>query len=148
MYVTVADHPSILVARQAPQWHCNILHHCFVLFNIDLTNKVIVMLRHEIAHVCSVSLNKIKQSFYKVVFLFLVFCLYKVSPLLLNIRYEISLIFVDPYIIAEFIKENPTRCNNVSHFYNFIFIWSSTCFGRHTTHHQEPKTVLAASGFS
>ena len=37
---------------------------------------------------------------------------------------------------------NPTRCNSVSKFY-FIFIWSSTCFGRHTTHHQEPKTVLA-----
>ena len=33
-------------------------------------------------------------------------------------------------------------------FYYSIFIWSSTCFGRHTTHHQEPKTALAASGFS
>jgi hypothetical protein len=30
----------------------------------------------------------------------------------------------------------------------FIVIWSSTCFGRHTAHHQEPKTVLAASGFT
>ena len=30
----------------------------------------------------------------------------------------------------------------------FQFIWSSTCFGRHTAHHQEPKTALAASGFS
>ena len=29
----------------------------------------------------------------------------------------------------------------------FIFIWSSTCFGQHTAHHQEPKTALAASGF-
>jgi len=29
----------------------------------------------------------------------------------------------------------------------FIFIWSSTCFGRHTAHHQELKTALAASGF-
>ena len=29
----------------------------------------------------------------------------------------------------------------------FIFIKSSTCFGRHTAHHQEPKTALAASGF-
>jgi len=29
-----------------------------------------------------------------------------------------------------------------------IFIWSSTCFGRHTAHHQEPKTALAASGFA
>jgi len=26
-----------------------------------------------------------------------------------------------------------------------MFIWSSTCFGRHTAHHQEPKTALAAS---
>jgi len=34
---------------------------------------------------------------------------------------------------------------------NFIipcFTWSSTCFGRHTAHHQEPKTALAASGFA
>ena len=30
----------------------------------------------------------------------------------------------------------------------FIFIWSSTCSGRHTAHHQEPKTALAASGFA
>jgi len=43
--------------------------------------------------------------------------------------------------------KNPTRCNSVSKFY-FIFIWSSTCFGRHTAHHQEPKTALAASGFA
>ena len=43
--------------------------------------------------------------------------------------------------------ENPTRCHSVSKFY-FIFIWSSTCFRRHTAHHQEPKTVLAASGFA
>jgi len=27
-------------------------------------------------------------------------------------------------------------------------MWSSTCFGRHTAHHQEPKTALASSGFS
>jgi len=33
-------------------------------------------------------------------------------------------------------------------FYYSIIIWSSTCFGRHTAHHQEPKTALAASGFS
>jgi len=47
-----------------------------------------------------------------------------------------------------FIKKNPTRCNNVSKFYYSIFTWSSTCFGRHAAHHQEPKTELAASGFS
>jgi len=34
---------------------------------------------------------------------------------------------------------------------NFIipyFKWSSACFGRHTAHHQEPKTAQAASGFA
>ena len=55
--------------------------------------------------------------------------------------------FVDPCIIIQFIKKNPTRCNNVSKFYYSIFIWSSTCFVWHTAH-QEPKTTLAASGFS
>jgi hypothetical protein len=30
----------------------------------------------------------------------------------------------------------------------FIFIWSSTCFERHTAYHQKPKTALAASGFA
>jgi hypothetical protein len=29
-----------------------------------------------------------------------------------------------------------------------MFIWSSTCLWRHTAHHQEPKTALAASGFA
>jgi hypothetical protein len=32
--------------------------------------------------------------------------------------------------------------------YYFIFIRSSTCFGRHTARHLEPKTALAASGFA
>ena len=59
-----------------------------------------------------------------------------------------DLMFVDPCIIVQFIKKNPTRCKNVSKFYYSIFIWSSTCFGRHTAHYQEPKTALAASGFS
>jgi len=30
--------------------------------------------------------------------------------------------------------------------YYSIFIRSSTCFGRHTAQHQEPKTALAPSG--
>jgi hypothetical protein len=47
----------------------------------------------------------------------------------------------------DFHIENPTRCHSVSKFY-FILMWSSTCFGRHTAHHQEPKTPLAASGFA
>jgi len=49
--------------------------------------------------------------------------------------------------VKQFIKKNPTRRNNVSKFYYSIFIWNSTCFGRHTAHHQEHKTALAASGF-
>jgi hypothetical protein len=44
-------------------------------------------------------------------------------------------------------KENLTICNSVSKFY-FVFIWSSTFFWRNTAHHREPKTALAASGFS
>ena len=32
--------------------------------------------------------------------------------------------------------------------YCSMFIWSSTCFGRHTAHHQELKTALATSGFA
>jgi len=52
------------------------------------------------------------------------------------------------YAIHKFIKKNPTRCKSVPNFYYSIFILSSTCFGRHTAHHQEPKTALAASGFS
>jgi hypothetical protein len=47
----------------------------------------------------------------------------------------------------KFRNENPKRCKNVSTIYYSIFIWSSTCFGRHTAHHQEPKTSLAATGF-
>ena len=58
------------------------------------------------------------------------------------------LTFVDPCIIVQLIKKNPTRCNNVSKFYYSIFKWNSACFGRHTAHRQEPKTALAASGFS
>jgi len=60
-----------------------------------------------------------------------------------------NLTFVDPCIIhvVQFIKKNPTSYNNVLKFYYSIFIWSPTCFARYTVHHQEPKTVLEASGF-
>ena len=47
-----------------------------------------------------------------------------------------------------FTKKNPTRCNNVSKFYYSIFICSSKCCRWHTAHHEDPKTALAASGFS
>ena len=41
------------------------------------------------------------------------------------------------------------KSNNMQQFIKiyFIFVWSSTCFGRHNAHHQEPKTALAASVF-
>ena len=55
--------------------------------------------------------------------------------------------FVDPCIIVQFTEKNPTWCNHVSKLYYSIFIWSSACFGRHTAHHQKPKTTPAASGF-
>jgi hypothetical protein len=45
-------------------------------------------------------------------------------------------------------RHRETKKTNVSKFYYSIFIWSSTCFGRHTAHHQEPKSALAASGFA
>ena len=47
-----------------------------------------------------------------------------------------------------FIKKIQQDATMYQNFYYSIFTWSSTCFGRHTAHHQEPKTVLAASGFS
>jgi hypothetical protein len=59
--------------------------------------------------------------------------------------------FIEPWknetVICLIYIENPTRCHSVSKFY-FIFIWSSTCVGRHAAHHREPKTALAASGFA
>jgi hypothetical protein len=60
---------------------------------------------------------------------------------------DINLMFVDPCVIVQVIKKNPTKCNNVLKFYYFIFVGNSTCFGRHTVHHQEPRTALAASDF-
>jgi hypothetical protein len=51
-------------------------------------------------------------------------------------------------IYSEIHEENPTKCNSVPKFYYSLFIWSSTCFERHTAHHQEPKSALAVSGFS
>jgi len=60
-----------------------------------------------------------------------------------------TLMFVDPCIIVQFLQRKPQQDATV--YQNFIircFKWSSTCFGRHTTHHQEPKTAQAASGFA
>jgi hypothetical protein len=49
----------------------------------------------------------------------------------------------------QFTNKNPNKMQQqINFFYYSIFIWSSTFFGRHSAHHQEPKTALAASGFS
>jgi len=40
----------------------------------------------------------------------------------------------------------PTRCSFVIEFIIPKFIEGSTCFERHTAHHQELSTVFAASG--
>jgi hypothetical protein len=44
--------------------------------------------------------------------------------------------------------EKSNKMQQCIRMYHFIFIWNSTCFGRHTAQHQEPKTALAASGFA
>ena len=44
-------------------------------------------------------------------------------------------------------KEKSNKMQQFTKIYYFILIWSSTCFGRHTAHHQDPKTTLGASGF-
>jgi len=55
--------------------------------------------------------------------------------------------FVDSCIIVQFIKKQQDE-KMFQNFYYSIFIWSSKYFGRHIAHYQEPKTALAASGFS
>jgi hypothetical protein len=41
-----------------------------------------------------------------------------------------------------------TRCNRVVEFLISMFLKCSICFGRHTAHHQELKTVITACGFT
>jgi len=55
---------------------------------------------------------------------------------------------MDLCIIVQFLQNNPTRCNSVTKFIIPYLHEAQTCFGRQTTHHQEPKTALAASGFA
>jgi len=52
---------------------------------------------------------------------------------------------MDPCIVDDSL-EIPTRCSFVIEFIIPKFIEGSTCFERHTTHHQELQTVFAASG--
>jgi hypothetical protein len=55
------------------------------------------------------------------------------------------LIFMDPCIV-DYSVEIPTRCSFVIEFIIPTFIEGSTCFERHTAHHQELQTVFAAFG--
>jgi len=48
----------------------------------------------------------------------------------------------------QFIQEIANKIQQCIKIYYSVFIWSSTCFGRHIAHHQELKTALAASGFA
>jgi len=45
-------------------------------------------------------------------------------------------------------KEITNKMQQYIKIYYSMFIWSSTCFGQHTAHHQELKTSLAASRFA
>jgi hypothetical protein len=48
--------------------------------------------------------------------------------------------------IIDYSSEIPTRCSFVIEFIIPKFIEGSSCFERHTAHHQELQTELAASG--
>ena len=81
-------------------------------------------------------------------------CMYVCMYVCMTYRYSITLtlinlMFVDPCIIEQFlqwkVQQDATVYQNVIIPY---FKWSSTCFGRHAAHHQEPKTAQAASGFA
>jgi hypothetical protein len=68
------------------------------------------------------------------VFLYLRLCdIFVVSPLHL---WFLNLVFMDPCIVDDSV-EIPTRCSFVIEFIIPKFIEGSTCFERHTAHHQE-----------
>jgi hypothetical protein len=53
--------------------------------------------------------------------------------------------FIFQGIIHTEIANKMQQCIKI---YYAMLIWSSTCFGRHTAHHQKLKTALASSGFA
>jgi hypothetical protein len=53
------------------------------------------------------------------------------------------------HLLGDFYSETPSKMQQcIKIFIIPYFKRSSTCFGRHTAHHQEPKTAQAASGFA
>jgi len=84
------------------------------------------------------------QSFIHLIYILILSFLLAIN---LQCDFFVMLWILDPCIIVQFVKKNPTRCNSVSELYYSIFIRSSTCFGRHTAHHQEPKTCTGSLWF-
>ena len=62
-------------------------------------------------------------------------------------RIKCYLMFMDPCIIIQTSQNKPTRCDCVVEFIIPIFLNCSTCFGRHTTHHQELKNCNCSLWF-
>jgi len=58
------------------------------------------------------------------------------SDALEKLRQVLALIFIDSCIV-DYSVEIPTRCSFVIEFIIPKFIEGSTCFERHTAHHQE-----------
>jgi len=58
------------------------------------------------------------------------------------------LYYMMPWTNTKIHEEKSNKMQQCIKILLFQFLWSSTCFGRHAAHHQEPKTALAATGFS
>jgi len=55
-----------------------------------------------------------------------------------SVLYSRNFRFKFQFVIRKEKSNKIEKC--IKLFYYSLFIWSSTCFRRHTTHHQEPKT--------
>jgi hypothetical protein len=73
----------------------------------------------------------------------LIFCLFKIHFLII-LPFDFRG-FVHHSIIHTELANRMPQCIKI---YYSMFIWSSTCFERHTAHYQELKTALAASGLA
>ena len=61
-------------------------------------------------------------------------------------RFSQTWVLTHNHIQCQTSVEIPTRCSFVIEFIISKFFKGSTCFKRHTAHHQELQTVFAASG--
>jgi hypothetical protein len=80
---------------------------------------------------------------------FLTYRLYHKHPSSIELttwsRYQQNSVFCAPRCKAVIHTQTANKMRQCTKIYYFMSIWSSTCFGRHTAHHQELKTALAAS---